>query len=178
MNATAPLQTCAGLDGGIEASVHAVRQIFNDEKVEGILLVDAINAFNTLNRKAALHNMRHTCPEFATYVRNIYRCKAELFLPDSREVIYSEEGTTQGGPESMGFYAAATISLTRRKKEEKNVLYADDALVGGVLLDIRDVWRDVQKDGPGIGYFPNPAKLSLLLNRSIMNELLKYFQIS
>ena len=106
--------------------------------------------------------MRHTCPEFATYVRNIYRCKAELFLPDSREVIYSEEGTTQGGPESMGFYAAATISLTRRKKEEKNVLYADDALVGGVLLDIRDVWRDVQKDGPGIGYFPNPAKTVLI----------------
>ena len=175
VNATAPLQTCAGLPGGIEASIHAVRKIYEDPSTEGLLLVDATNAFNSLNREAALHNIRHTCPEFATYVRNIYRCKAELFLPDSKEVIYSEEGTTQGGPESMGFYAATTISLTKRKKQEKNVLYADDALIGGVLTDIRDVWLDVQKDGPGIGYYPNPEKTILITKPEHYTRALQLF---
>ena len=85
--------------------------MFEDPEMEAVLLVDASNAFNALNRKAALHNIQHTCPEFATYVRNIYRCEAELFLANSDEIIRSEEGTTQGGPESMGFYAASTTQL-------------------------------------------------------------------
>ena len=83
VNATAPLLTCAGLPGGIEASIHAVRRMYEEPSIEGLLLIDATNAFNSLNREAALHNIRHTCPEFASYVRNIYRCKSELFLPDS-----------------------------------------------------------------------------------------------
>ena len=55
--ATAPLQTCAGLPGGIEASIHAMMRIFNDEETDAILLVDARNAFNAMNRQAALHNI-------------------------------------------------------------------------------------------------------------------------
>ena len=61
VNATAPLQTCAGLPGGIEASIHAVRRMYEDPSIEGLLLIDATNAFNSLNREAALHNIRHTC---------------------------------------------------------------------------------------------------------------------
>ena len=175
VNATAPLQTCAGLPGGIEASIHAVRRMYEDPSIEGLLLIDATNAFNSLNREAALHNIRHTCPEFASYVRNIYRCKAELFLPDSKEIIYSEEGTTQGGPESMGFYAAATMSLTKRKRNGRNVLYADDALVGGVLYDIRDFWHDLLEDGPGIGYFPNPGKTVLITRPEHYQKALEMF---
>ena len=90
-----------------------MRQIYEDEETEGILLVDATNAFNALNRKAALHNVQYTCPELANFVRNIYCKDAELFLPNSKEVIYSREGTTQGGPESMGFYAVSTMPLSK-----------------------------------------------------------------
>ena len=50
---TAPLQTCAGLRGGIEPAIHGMRRMFEDEETEAILLVDASNAFNALNRKAA-----------------------------------------------------------------------------------------------------------------------------
>ena len=71
--ATAPLQTCAGLAGNIEASIHAMRQIYENEETEGILLVDATNAFNALNRKAALHNVQ--CPELANFVEHLLqRC--------------------------------------------------------------------------------------------------------
>ena len=49
LSATAPLQTCAGLQGGVEAAIHALRTIFEDTDSHGILLVDADNAFNSLN---------------------------------------------------------------------------------------------------------------------------------
>ena len=51
------LQTCSGLPCGIEAAVHAMREVYAANSTEGILLVDATNAFNSLNREAALHNI-------------------------------------------------------------------------------------------------------------------------
>lgn len=49
-----------GQRAGCEAAVHAMRDIFADEGTEGILLVNASNAFNSLNRRAALLNMFHS----------------------------------------------------------------------------------------------------------------------
>ena len=55
---TGPIRTCAGLKAGIEASIHAMREIYQNDETEAILLVNAENAFNNLNRRAALHNIR------------------------------------------------------------------------------------------------------------------------
>ena len=76
-------------------------------------------------------NIQYTCPEFATFTRNIYRCEAELFLPGIKEIIISQEGTTQGGPESMGFYAVGLTPLTQPKTGILKVFYADDGTAGG-----------------------------------------------
>ena len=46
---TGALQLCAGQSAGIEAAIHTMRDIFMDDECEGILLVDARNAFNNLN---------------------------------------------------------------------------------------------------------------------------------
>ena len=51
--AASPLQVCAGLKGGYEAAVHAMREVSSCDDTEAILFVDAANAFNNLNRKAA-----------------------------------------------------------------------------------------------------------------------------
>ena len=48
---------CGGQISGIEAAVHAVRSAFELETTEGVLLMDASNAFNNLNCEVALLNI-------------------------------------------------------------------------------------------------------------------------
>ena len=55
--AAGPLQTCAGHGAGAEAAIHGMKDIFSSEETDGVLLIDASNAFNRLNRTAALHNI-------------------------------------------------------------------------------------------------------------------------
>ena len=57
MEVAGPLQLCAGQPAGVEAAIHAVRSWYEEEATEGILLVDASNAFNSLNRQSALLNL-------------------------------------------------------------------------------------------------------------------------
>ena len=52
LDATGPLQVCTGQEGGCEAAVHGMRKFFDEQNVQGALLVDASNAFNTINRQA------------------------------------------------------------------------------------------------------------------------------
>ncbi len=88
------VQICAGHKGGAEAAIHAIRQIFQDDDDDSVLLIDASNAFNSLNRKAALHNIGVMCPIVHTFVSNLYQPHARLFVPGGAE-ISSSEGTTQ-----------------------------------------------------------------------------------
>ena len=60
------LQLCAGQKAGCEAAAHAMREIYQEAETDGVLLIDASNAFNSLNREAMLHNIRYLCPELAT----------------------------------------------------------------------------------------------------------------
>ena len=159
---TAPIQTCAGIAGGVEASIHTMRRMYEDESTEAIL-VDASNAFNSLNQKAALHNIKYTCPELYSFVHNLYQCEAELMLPNSDEIVYSSEGTAQGGPESMGFYAASTVPLITASHNVKKIFYADDGSGSGSLEDLRDWWCDLKDKGPLLGYCPNASKTWLIV---------------
>ena len=64
--ASGSLQVCAGHKSGSEAAIHAMRELFEHDNSDAVLLIDASNAFNSLNRAAALHNIRVLCPSIAT----------------------------------------------------------------------------------------------------------------
>ena len=53
LDASGPLQVCAGQESGCEAANHAMRQIFADMDTDGALLIDATNAFNSINRQVS-----------------------------------------------------------------------------------------------------------------------------
>ena len=60
-DAAGPLQLCAGQDEGCKAAVHAMHSILHDSETKAVLLVDANNAFNSLNHKGALNNISIRC---------------------------------------------------------------------------------------------------------------------
>ena len=60
-----PLQMATGLQSVAEAAIHSMKEIFDDEQTDAVILVDASNTFNSLNRNAALHNMQILCPQFS-----------------------------------------------------------------------------------------------------------------
>ena len=76
--------------------------IFDEDNTQGILLIDATNAFNSSNRKAAMHKILILCPRAASTIINTYRLPSRLFLEGGGEI--SQEDA-QGDPLAMPFYA-------------------------------------------------------------------------
>ena len=70
--ATRSLQVCAGQPGVCEAAIHAMRSIYKDDNTDALLLIDAANTFNSLNREAMLSNIKNLCPIAYIYAFNCY----------------------------------------------------------------------------------------------------------
>ena len=78
IEASGATQVGAGHKSGSETAIHAMH-IFESDETDAALLVDASNAFNSLNRAAALHSVRVICLIIAIYAINTYRAPARLF---------------------------------------------------------------------------------------------------
>ena len=107
------LQVCAHQDADCEAAIHSLRTIFQQEETEAVMVIDAFNAFNSINRKAFLHNVKVICPSIATFTNNCYSSPARLFVVGSTEIQSAGE-TTQGDPIAGLVYAIAIIPLILR----------------------------------------------------------------
>ena len=160
--ATGYIQLCAGQECGSEVAIHAMREVFSNDDNEGVLLADASNAFNCLNRQATLINIHVLCPPLARILTNTYRQQSPLFIGE--EIIYSKEGTTQGDPLAMPMYALGILPLIQRlSTAAKQVWFADDGTAGGKLDQIRLWWSLLNTIGPEYGYNPNAAKSWLIV---------------
>ena len=162
--ASGTLQTCAGLESGIEASIHAMRRTFEEDGCEAVLLVDADNAFNRLNREMALKTINQKCPVLFKYLHNSYNTPSKLYLNDGSYIL-SKEGATQGDNLAMAMYAIATKPLIEElaHKTVKQVWFADDSTAGGKLDGIFEWWTKLKEVGPTYGYHPKPSKTYLIL---------------
>ena len=172
------MQLCTGQIAGIEAGVHAVHTLFQKEDTEAVLLVDASNAFNALNRQTALHNIRRLCPALATSLINTYRAPLELYMDG--DVLLSQEGTTQGDPLAMPMYALATIPLIRKLKDKvsevNQVWYADDASGAGEINSQKDWWDHLNTLGPMYGYYTNADKTWLVTKKDLYHKAETVFE--
>ena len=102
-----------GLKAGVEGASQALSDVFDDIKEDGChkLLMDASNAFNSLNRETALWNARILWPRCSRFLFNAYRGFASILVAGADEVIYSREGTTQGDPLARFFYGVSLLPL-------------------------------------------------------------------
>ena len=166
--AAGPLQACAGQEGGCEAAVHAMRHIFQSPESEAVLLVDATNAFNSLNRLAALHNISVTCPPLAQILINTYRVPIRMIIPGSGEIA-STEGTTQGDPLAMAMYSLAITPFIHQLSSScpgvQQVWFVDDATSASTCTNLKSWWNELSVRGPAFGYHPNGSKTYLVVKQ-------------
>ena len=160
--AVGPLQTCSGLNAGGEAAIHAIKEIFNEEETDGVILVDTSNASNNMNRLAALHNIRVICAAISTILINMYRIPTRLFIAGGGEIL-SRKGTTQGDNLAMPFYALGTSILIYSNNNAKQIWHADNAAAGGSLKQLKTWWDNLICEGDKFGYFVNQKKSWLIL---------------
>ena len=167
------LQTCTGVKAGIEAAIHAMSRTWQDDSCEAVLLVDADNAFNSLNREVALHNIGRSCPSLHRYVQNSYQEPAKLHLGDGTFLL-SQEGATQGDNLAMGIYAISSRSLIAELKlvvpDVTQVWFADDSSGAGLIERLKGWWSQLKVLGPSYGYHPKASKTYLILKDPSMLE--------
>ena len=146
-----PLQVCAGHLAVCEAAVHAMHHFYESIEKGTVILIDASNAFNSLNRQTTLRNIHHLCPSLSKVHVNTYREDIQLFI--DRETLLSQEGTTQSDPLAMAMYMPSrslhSCTVLRMKKPSKSglrmMLQQVEALLGsrhgGIASSILDLKR-------------------------------------
>ena len=156
--------------------MHAMRAIYDDPSTEAVLLVDASNAFNNLNRQVALHNIQTLCPSLSTVLINTYCEDVPLFIDN--HCIYSSEGTTQEDPLAMAMYSIGITPLIKdlQVPHMHQVWFANDATAGGSLNGLHEWWSRLQSWGPSYGYFVNASKTWLIVKPEHLDVASEVFQ--
>ena len=140
MKAAGSLQVGARQEAGAGTAIHAVRDIFKDHTTEAVLLVDAENAFNTINRKAMLYNVSVICPITSTYLNNSHNTLARLFIIEETEN-WSMEEIVQEDPTCMAAYVLGLTPMMQHLREiascnklySKGIVYANDFTIAGPI---------------------------------------------
>ena len=172
-------QMC-GRSSGSEAAINAMRRMFQHENSDAVILVDAANAFNNLNRKVFLHNVEFICPEIATYVNNCYSVPERLFVNGGLELA-SREGSAQVDPLDMAIYAIGItpmldmMSAAMQNDHNKMVRFADDVTASGSLEALRRWWDTLMQIGPNYDYYPQPTKSWLIVKENELEEAARVF---
>ena len=200
-------QLCSGIKAGIEGAVHSIRELFDANCDNGfcLFLSDADNAFNSINRPAALWNARILWVRCSRFLFNSYRGFSILIIKGTSEILLSKEGVTQGLPSAMKFYAIGLLPLTLKLKDSSEFVqsewemasnefcfedvskidhvkptwkqwwYADDSSCGGNMHAVLFWIQLLFKEGPKHGYFPLPDKSYLVVAPTFMEQAKQLF---
>ena len=143
---------------------------------DAVLLIDAENAFSSINRKVMLHYLKFICPIVATCKINCYPTPSSLFIVGAGEILSSEE-TTQDDPTAMGGYVLSILPLIKlllqfislNEMNVKEAVFADEFSIAGSLNSIKDYRDELTATSPKYDYFPKPAKSYLIGKEEAQN---------
>ena len=139
------LHTCMGLESGIEAAIHAVKKSYEEENSECLLLVDADNTFNKLNRNVSLENIKRLCPP-CTHTYTTATTHPPCFTWKMRTRYYHRRvwrKETMQLWQSMSHRQPLVQALSNESAndEEKQIWYADDSFAVGSMAGVKKWWE-------------------------------------
>ena len=156
-------QLCLGQKCGVEHAIHSLHHSFDESENEAILLIDAKNSFNVVNRRTASENVKALCPSLHVALQNPYSHPSHLYI--AKSTILSQEGTIQCDPLAMAMYGINILPLISRLHNNSltQKWYADDGSAVGKLKDIRALLDKLNYGYPKYGYPVNPPKCQLII---------------
>lgn len=121
--------SCNRQEASIETDIHAMHEIFNENKADAIILVDSENTFNTINRKILLLNIADLCPDLATFICIWSVIPPRLFIIGGKEMTSREE-KTHSDPIAIVSYVIRLTPLLDNLQSiingNKHVAFADE----------------------------------------------------
>ena len=97
--------------------------MYKEKHTETVLLVDAANTFNSVNKKVFLHNINIVCLATSIYLQNSYTLLSRLLINGETKIKFSE-GTTQGDQSccntNLRFIIYTTYANGIRNNQYKN----------------------------------------------------------
>ena len=172
-------QLCAGLRCGAEGAIHVAGDLFEaGGDSHGMLVMDAENAFNSINRTALLWNIRILWPRVSRFVFNTYRGWSPLIIKGHDVGLYSSEGVIQGDPLSMFLYALATLPLINQLQSDPSITqlwYGDDSSAVGCFSSLLLWYENLCLIDPLFGYTPAPTKSHLVVKESMIDTASSLF---
>ena len=125
---------------GAETAIHTMKLAFENDSTDAVLLIDASNSFNSMNRAVGLHNIQITCPPIAVHLINTYRKPARLFI-------------TEGG--EIPWYSLTTVNiitdLRLHTSHVSQVWLADDAAAAGKIKHLHRWYERLSSKGKKSG---------------------------
>ena len=166
-------QLCAGLKAGINGAIHGVQALWDEKSSTdewGVLLVDAKNAFNNINRFRMLWTVRHLWPSGASFVFNCYHHWSLLFFWNGNgmaSILHSREGVTQGDHVTMIAYGIGILPHIKHLKwaipDVTKPWYAGNVGDLGTFARLETYFDSLARQGPGRGYHPESNKSVLIV---------------
>ena len=116
------------------------------------------NAFNSVNRLAALHNIQVLCPPFSCVLINSYRDPVRMVISGGGEIM-SCEGATQGGCMLLLLPHSLESSVIASWIPNKYGM----PMMPQVQESAQRWWDCLTSIGPKYGYFPKSPKCHLVV---------------
>ena len=145
-----------------------LRYQYSKTSADAVLLIDAKNAFNSLNRKLALKNIENTCPFLLTAIKNSYCNPSKLFVDKKPSALKKGQPLAmamyglalinlinlRGKPLAMAMYGLAIINPIKILSVDDVIQkwYADDRNAVGKLSNLRTVLDKIVSLGKIFGY--------------------------